>query len=246
VFLRGRACASVRFLESSRSASTSPVHVPLGRLSYDAAAEIQKRVHALRVVGLVPDVLFTVEHDPVFTRGRSAHDGSFRVALEDVARAGIAIRESERGGDVTYHGPGQLVAYPILDLRLYGRNVKSHVSSLEEAAVRTLERFGLAGSRRDGLPGVWTDRGKIASVGVSVRKWVSMHGLALNVDVDASHFAMIHPCGLPVQAVSMNDHLAVPARLADVEEEFCQAYGELLGLRWQETSLGAVLEEAHA
>jgi lipoate-protein ligase B len=221
------------------------VHVALGRLSYDAAAEIQRRMHALRVAGLVPDVLFTVEHDPVFTRGRSAHDGSFRVALEDVERAGITVRESERGGDVTYHGPGQLVVYPILNLRRYGRDIKAHVRFLEEAALRTLERYGLAGSRRDGLPGVWTDRGKIASVGVSVRKWVSMHGLALNVEVDPSHFAMIHPCGLPVRAVSMNDDLDVPAQLADVEEEFCRAYGELLGVRWQKASLAAVLEAAH-
>jgi lipoate-protein ligase B len=236
----------VKSLESSRPTSLSPVHVPLGRLSYDAAAEIQKRVHALRVAGLVPDVLFTVEHDPVFTRGRSADDGSFRVALADVARAGIAVRESERGGDVTYHGPGQLVAYPILDLRLYGRNVKSHVRSLEEAALRTLERCGVEGSRRDGLPGVWTECGKIASVGVSVRKWVSMHGIALNVEADASHFAMIYPCGLPVRAVSMNDHLAVPVRLAEVEEEFCRAYGEVLGVEWRRTSLVAVLEAARA
>jgi lipoate-protein ligase B len=218
------------------------VHVALGRLSYDAAAEIQSRTHALRVAGLVPDVLFTVEHDPVFTRGRSARDGSFRVAPEEVERAGIAVRESERGGDVTYHGPGQLVAYPVFDLRLRGRDIKSHVRSLEEAALRTLECYGVAGSRRDGLPGVWTDRGKIASVGVSVRKWVSMHGLALNVEVDPSHFAMIYPCGLPVRAVSMNDHLDVPARLADVEEQFCKAYGELLGVRWQEAPLATVLE----
>ena len=220
------------------------MHVPLGRLSYDAAVEIQRRTHALRVAGLVPDVLFTVEHDPVFTRGRSARDGSFRVAPEEVERAGIAVRESERGGDVTYHGPGQLVAYPIFDLRLRGRDIKAHVRFLEEAALRTLERYGLAGGRRDGFPGVWTDRGKIASVGVSVRKWVSMHGLALNVEIDASHFAMIHPCGLPVRAVSMNDHLDVPVRLADVEDEFCRVYGELLGLRWLETSLETVLEAA--
>lgn len=229
-------------MESSRSVSIPPVHVALGRLSYDAAVEIQSRTHALRVAGLVPDVLFTVEHDPVFTRGRSARDGSFRVAPEEVERAGIAVRESERGGDVTYHGPGQLVVYPIFDLRLRGRDIKSHVRSLEEAALRTLECYGLEGWRRDGLPGVWTDRGKIASVGVSVRKWVSMHGLALNVEVDPSHFAMIHPCGLPVRAVSMNDHLDVPAQLADVEEEFCKAYGELLGVRWQEASLAKVLE----
>jgi lipoate-protein ligase B len=220
-------------------------HVRLGRMPYDEALDIQRRTHTLRVAGLVGDVLFTVEHDPVFTRGRSAGDGGFRVGLDDVARAGIAVRDVDRGGDVTYHGPGQMVAYPILDLRQHGRDVKAHVRWLEEAAIRTLARHGIAAGRRDGLPGVWTDRGKIASVGVSVRRWVSMHGLALNVAVDASHFAMINPCGLPVKAVSMNDILETPAALSDVEAEFVDAYARLLGARWQRRDLAETLEAAH-
>ena len=220
-------------------------YVRLGRMAYDEALDVQRRTHAMRAAGLVGDVLFTVEHDPVFTRGRSAKDGGFRVGLDDVARAGIAVRDVERGGDVTYHGPGQMVAYPILDLRQHGRDVKAHVRWLEEAAIRTLGRYGLTAGRRDGLPGVWTDRGKIASVGVSVRSWVSMHGLALNVAVDAAHFAMINPCGLPVKAVSMNDILETPAALSDVEAKFVDAYAQVLGVRWEKADVAEILEAVH-
>jgi lipoate-protein ligase B len=152
----------------------------------------------------------------------------------------------ERGGGVTYHGPGQLVAYPILDLRRRGRDVKAHVRQLEEAAIRTVARYGLHVGRRDGLPGVWIDRGKIASVGISVRSWVSMHGLALNVAVDAAHFAMIDPCGLPVKAVSMNDLLEAPAVLSDVEGAFAAEYGRLLGVDWEASRLADVIGERDA
>jgi len=161
---------------------------------------------------------------------------SFRVSRESIARAGIAVCETERGGDVTYHGPGQLVVYPIFDLRGRGRDVKAHVRALEEAAIQTLAGFGIEAGRRLGLPGVWTERGKIASVGVYVRRWVSMHGLALNVAVDPSHFAMIDPCGLPVRAVSIGDEAASPPTLKEVEQRFVAEYGMQLGVEWREES----------
>jgi lipoate-protein ligase B len=220
-------------------------HVRLGRMPYDEATEIQRRMHDLRMAGRVPDVLLTVEHEPVFTRGRSARSASFRASPDEIASAGIAVRDTERGGDVTYHGPGQLVVYPILNLRAWDRDVKAHVKRLEEAAIRTLAGYGIAAARCEGFPGVWTERGKIASVGVSVRRWVTMHGLALNVAVDPSHFAMINPCGLPVRAVSMNDTLVPPARLGNVEAEFCRVYGELLGVRWGEAELSTLVEATH-
>ena len=212
-------------------------------MPYDAALDVQRRSHALRAAGRIRDVLFSVEHEPVFTCGRSADRGSFRVSPEAVARAGIAVRDVERGGGVTYHGPGQLVVYPILDLRARGRDVKGHVARLEAAGLRTLAAFGVDAGRRDGLPGVWTARGKIASVGVYVRRWVTMHGLALNVAVDRAHFAMIDPCGLPVQAVSMADELGVAPAVAEVEQQFVREYGFALGVEWRERPLAWVEEE---
>lgn len=213
----------------------------LGRMSYDEALALQRRIHAMRAAERIRDTLLLVEHDPVFTCGRSARADSFRVGFDDVARAGIAVRDTDRGGGVTYHGPGQMVAYPILDLRARGRDVRSHVRRLEEAAIRVLGRCGVVAVRRDGFPGVWTDRGKIASVGVSVRGWVTMHGLALNVCVDETHFAMIHPCGLPVQAVSLRDLLRDAPTLGDVESAFVVEYGELLGVQWDESRLPCAL-----
>jgi lipoate-protein ligase B len=209
------------------------IYVRLGRMSYGAALGVQQRVRALRASGEVPDALLTVEHDPVFTRGRSARADSFRVALTDVESAGIAVCDSDRGGGVTYHGPGQMVAYAILDLRERGRDVRGHVRRLEEAAIRTLARHGVDAVRREGLPGVWTESGKIASIGVSVRGWVTMHGLALNVAVDERHFAMIDPCGLRVRAVSLRDVVGSAPALDDVERTFVAEYGQLLDVDWE-------------
>ena len=222
------------------------LHVGLGRMPYGEALELQRRTHACRVAGLIPDVLLTVEHDPVFTRGRATREESFRMSSDDVRRAGIAVCDVERGGDVTYHGPGQLVVYPILDLRGFGRDLRGHVRRLEEAAIQTLLRFGIEAGRREGLPGVWCEKGKLASVGVAVRHWVSLHGLALNVAVNGMHFAMIHPCGLPVRAASMNELLPYPVVLADVEKEFVATYGALLGVDWTETAIRRLWEVAHA
>lgn len=207
------------------------VHVRLGRMEYGRALAIQRRLHERRARGEIDDVLLTVEHDPVFTRGRNARETEFLVPPEVVQRRGIPVVDVERGGDVTYHGPGQIVAYPIVDLRDRGRNVEQYVRALEQAVIATLGSYGIAGSRRSGCPGVWVHEGKVASVGVYVKRWVTRHGLALNVDVDATHFAMIHPCGLPVRAVSMNDLLDEPTSVEHVESRLVEAVAALLGWR---------------
>lgn len=217
-------------------------HVPLGRVDYGRTLEIQRRVHALRVEERLPDVLLTVEHDPVFTRGRSAKPVEYLVSAEDVDRAAIPVVDVERGGDMTYHGPGQLVAYPIVDLRSHGRDVKRYVRTLEDAAIDTLSEFGIAAGRRAGFPGVWVREGKIASIGIYVKNWVTRHGLALNVDVNSAHFGMIHPCGLPVRAVSMSECLARPIAVGEVESALAGNLARLLGWRLQRRAL-ADLEE---
>lgn len=215
-------------------------------MEYGQALALQRRVHALRVRGLVPDVLLTVEHDPVFTRGRSAGPLEYRAALEEVDRAAIPVVDVERGGAITYHGPGQLVAYPIVDLRNHGRDVKRYVATLEDAAIATLNGFGIRADRRPGYPGVWVEAGKIASIGIYVREWVTRHGLALNVSVDPTHFGMIDPCGLPVRAVSMSEVLGTPIRLVDVEAAFASNLAERLGWRLERRAQTALLERVCA
>ena len=185
-------------------------HLPLGRAPYGRTWRLQERLHALRVAGSIPDTVLTVEHDPVFTVGRSGSRRNLLVSDAVLERAGIPVFEVERGGDITYHGPGQLVVYPIVDLRRRGSSVHAYVRGLEEAVIGFLDDFGVAAQRRTGYPGVWIASRKIASIGVYVRRWVTRHGVALNLDVDRSHFAMIRPCGLDVDIVSLSDFVADP------------------------------------
>jgi len=219
------------------------LYLPLGRLGYREALAIQRGLHARRVGGEVPDLLITVEHEPVFTVGRSGSEGSILASRTLLKREGIEVIRVERGGDVTYHGPGQLVAYPIVDLRDRGRDVKGYIHLLEEAAIRTLSSFGIEGSRRNGYPGVWVKEGKIASIGVYVRRWVTMHGLALNVATDPAHFAMIKPCGLNVEAVSMSEILNRPVDLAEVIPVFVLKLASLFDWELEEAELDELLEE---
>ena len=159
----------------------------------------------MRRSGQIGDILITVEHDPVFTIGRGGSRTNIRVSEQERERAGIPVYDIERGGDITYHGPGQLVCYPIIDLRDYGRDIKRYITSLEQAMIDLCADYGVEAARRVGYPGVWVGERKIGSIGVSVRHWVSMHGLAFNIDVNKEHFAMINPCGLLIEMVSLVD-----------------------------------------
>ncbi len=168
----------------------------LGRTRYEDALALQRHLQAGRKLGREPDTLLLTEHEPVLTLGRNAGLDHLLVPPAELATRGIALVRVERGGDITYHGPGQLVAYPILDLAGFGRDVRRHIWRLEETAVRLLARFGVRGERRPGTPGVWVGPRKVASVGVYISRWVTMHGIAINVDMDLTPFTLIHPCGL--------------------------------------------------
>lgn len=209
--------------------SRSIIHLGLGRAPYALVHRLQHAMHALRVAGAVGDVLITVEHEPVVTVGRLGSMDNVLVSRDQLDASGIAFHEIERGGDVTYHGPGQLVVYPILDLSEYGRNVKGFVERLEETILSTLGAFGIAGQRIAGQPGVWVEGRKIASIGIHVRRWVTMHGLALNVDVNHDHFAMIRPCGLDVETISMRAILGESPSLEAVRSRWLQEASEVFG-----------------
>ena len=220
------------------------LHLSLGRADYGWTLELQRTLHTRRRAGATPDVLLTVEHNPVITFGRSGSHEHLLASPSDLGREGIELFEVERGGGVTYHGPGQLVVYPIVDLREHGRDVRGFVRGLEDATVATLADLSIAAGRRDGYPGVWVSERKIASIGVYVSGWVSRHGLALNVAVDPTHFAMIRPCGLSVETVSIRDLVGRAVDLDRIRDVLLGRLAERFGWALEASSLVEVLGEA--
>jgi len=178
--------------------------IDLGESSYAEALELQTRlVERLQGLDRQEAYLILTEHvPPVITLGVSAAAGNVLATRRQLEAEGIELHKTRRGGDVTYHGPGQLVCYPVLQLRHHGKSLRRYQRDLEEVVIRTLARLGVQASRRDGLTGVWTSQGKIAAIGVAVSKWVSYHGFALNVSPRMDHFQLIVPCGLADERVT--------------------------------------------
>lgn len=178
--------------------------VDLGTLPYGEGLELQRAVARARIAGAIPqDVLLLVEHPPVVTLGRSSKAQHLTASAELLAARGVALHEVERGGDVTFHGPGQLVGYPIVDLKRHRRDLHWYLRQVEEALIRGIADFGLPGERNTGYTGVWTcgpfaphRPRKLASIGVHARDWVTWHGFALNVTTELSYFDLIVPCGI--------------------------------------------------
>jgi lipoyl(octanoyl) transferase len=174
----------------------------LGRIAYRDAHELQKRLVAERAADVIPDQLLLLEHPPVLTLGRNADPVHILASPDDLERRGIEVVRVERGGEVTYHGPGQLVAYPIVALARRGMLIRPFVRALETALVETCRVHGVAAARRDGHPGCWCDPDgaaprKIGALGLRVERGVTYHGIALNVTVDLADFDLIDPCGMP-------------------------------------------------
>lgn len=172
--------------------------IDLGRKDYAGTLELQRRLCAERASpdhGL-DDVLLLVEHEPVITLGRTTRPSSMPLTPEAIMRQGVGVHEVERGGDVTWHGPGQLVGYPIVDLRRLREDLHWYLRSLEDGLIDALESLGIPADRNPGQTGVWTAGRKIASMGVHVKRWVTLHGFALNVVNDLSGFDLIVPCGI--------------------------------------------------
>ena len=198
-----------------------------GYFAYDAAWRWQIAT-AAEVRNFAPEALALLEHTPVFTFGRRARYDHLLIPPADLRSRGAAVIESDRGGDVTFHGPGQLVAYPILDLRTRRLGPVEYVRRLEEAVIRTLHGFGVWGERWPGRPGVWVNGAKIAAIGVRVHDGVSTHGLALNVETDLSWFDAIVPCGISDAGVtSMARLLDRSPGLPAVRDALCVAFAEV-------------------
>jgi lipoyl(octanoyl) transferase len=204
----------------------------LGRMSWSAAFEMQSEIASERKRGRGVDRLLFVEHPHVITMGRDGHRENLLASEEILRRAGIELYETDRGGDVTYHGPGQIVAYPIMDLREWKRDVGAFVRGIEQVLIDTLADFGIEARRIAGLTGVWTDEGKIAAIGVHLSRWVSTHGWALNVSTDLRYFQYIVPCGLskPVTSIAA---LGVHADAEDVKSALIRHFGRAFDFEMQ-------------
>ena len=212
----------------------------LGRVDYATALKLQRSLVELRKAGSIADTLLLLEHPPVITLGRNAKRNNVLVSEEQAARAGVEIFECDRGGDVTYHGPGQLVGYPIFDLRGYTPRIGAvdFVRKLEEVLIRTCADFGIATHRVHGMTGVWTLRheAKIAAIGVHISRGVTSHGFALNISTDLDHFKLIVPCGIADKPVTSMDRalasaypgIAVtPLTLSEVAESATRNFGRV-------------------
>ncbi|MFB3828554.1 MAG: lipoyl(octanoyl) transferase LipB [Bryobacteraceae bacterium] len=198
----------------------------LGRIGYAEALELQARLAGERKQGLIPDQLLLLEHPHVITLGRNGDMKHVLAPATVLERAGVSFFPTDRGGDATYHGPGQLVGYPIFDLRDWKRDVVAYVRGVEEALIGALAEYGIAAGRVPSLTGVWVEGKKIAAIGVHISRWVTSHGFALNVNTDLNYFQYIVPCGLTRPVVSMAG-LGVQTTVAEVSGRVARHFGRV-------------------
>jgi len=195
-------------------------------MDYGEALELQQELVAGRKEGTPGDHLLLLEHPHVITLGRNGHMENLLAGSQMLERAGVAFFPTDRGGDITYHGPGQLVGYPILDLREWKRDVGAYVRAIEQVIIDTLGDYGIAAGRIPKLTGVWVDGRKIAAIGVHISRWVTSHGFALNVSTDLSYFHYIVPCGLTRPVTSMAQ-LGVSAGWREVGRTLAGHFGRV-------------------
>jgi lipoyl(octanoyl) transferase len=216
--------------------------VHIGLVEYGAAWELQRRIVAARKAGAVPDVLLLCEHPHVITLGRNGKLENLRASDHVLRQMGVSFFETDRGGDITYHGPGQVVGYPILNLAEIRRDITWYMRSLEEAMIRATAEFGIPSHRVAGRTGVWVDvptgqgEEKLAAIGVHLSRWVTSHGFAYNVSTDLRYFDLIVPCGIAdKRATSLEKLLGRGVKIAEVSPRIAAHLGELLCLDLQPT-----------
>lgn len=231
--------------------------IELGLTPYGQSLALQRRLATLRREDRVGDVLLLVEHPPVITLGRAGQKTHLRVSPSSLPALGIECFDVERGGDITYHGPGQLVGYPILNLAEHGRDVHRYLRQLEQVLMMTLSGFGIVADRSLGRTGVWVGERKIASLGIHVGRWITRHGFALNVSTDLTPFELIVPCGLHgVKTTSMMRELCRTISVREVTAALIERFENEFGVTllpgtlpafpdsWHETDLSEAGESA--
>ncbi len=219
-----------------------------GRVPYSQALDLQMRICTLKKHGFEKDVLLLLEHPPTITLGRSAKRNHLLTSERDLESRGIALWNADRGGDITFHGPGQLVGYPILSLRPRERDVHRYMRNLEESLIRLLACYDIQATHDPQYTGVWTQRGKIAAMGVHISRWVTRHGFALNINTDLSFYDLIVPCGIVERGVtSMQQFLAHKVDMGEVAGKYIQEFGlvfERNMIRMNESVLDNELRQA--
>jgi lipoyl(octanoyl) transferase len=209
----------------------------LGLVDYPAGLELQKEKVAQRKAGVIPDTLLLLEHPHVYTLGRNARVENILVSEEWLASRGAQVFHTDRGGDVTYHGPGQLVGYPIFDLTQHRRDISWYMRQVEEVFIRIAHDFGIEAGRSPGAAGVWVGNDKLTAMGVHISRWVTSHGFALNVNTDLRYFEWIVPCGLEGKGVtSLAKLLGHPVEMEEVAGRVVEHFTEVFEMEMVETA----------
>ena len=219
----------------------------LGVVEYGEGLRLQGELVAQRKAGAIPDTLLLLEHPHVYTLGRNARRANLLVTEERLAALDAQLFETDRGGDVTYHGPGQLVGYPIFDLTQHRRDIAWFMRSLEEVFIGVARDFGVEVKRIKGCPGVWVGNDKLVAMGVHISRWVTSHGFAFNVNTDLSFFEAIIPCGIRDKGVtSLARLLGRPAEMDRVIERVIARFGEVFGLEIEPSAVGTRQSIVHS
>lgn len=214
----------------------------LGRRDYKEVWDLQKTIHHERVDNRIPNTLILVEHDPVITLGKSGRQDNVLFPVASLESRGLKYYKIERGGDVTFHGPGQLVGYPIFNVKEGLTGIKPFIERIEDAIIETVSDFGINAYKREKFIGVWTEKGKICSIGIAVKRWVSFHGFALNVNTDLEYFDLIVPCGLKnVEMTSMQQILGKQLSMDKVRETTIERFSSIFHEGVQETCLEEII-----
>lgn len=219
--------------------------ISLGLADYSAARDLQRRLHAQVVSDALPDLLLLLEHPHVYTLGRRGQQSHILASEDTLALLGVQTHETDRGGETTYHGPGQLVGYPIINLRRWGGGVRDYVETLERMLIGALAEYGIDAHSEGKPTGVWVDDAKIAAIGVRVSRSVTMHGFALNVCPDLSFFDHIVPCGMPdARVTSMAREMGREVEVSDALPILIKSFGDKLGFTVECANLAGILSRA--
>jgi lipoyl(octanoyl) transferase len=245
---RGVARRGGRPYKENRTVLKDCLTIDLGMIGYAEAYALQKRVVAARKAGVIDDVFLLCEHPPVITLGRSGKRENLLASEHVLRQKGVEFHATDRGGDITYHGPGQIVGYPILNLSAIRRDVVWYVRALEEAMIRATAEFGITAERVAGKTGIWVRAGdteeKLAAIGVHIGRWVTSHGFAYNVSTDLRNFDLIVPCGIAdCKATSLEKLLGRGVDLKEVEQRLAKHFGELFGREIKQAAREELLEK---